>query len=170
MEEHPAEQTRMKQSDRVALIIGAIMIAVFLIAFTVFAIRQTAENKKTAVKISMALTEVDFILDDREFSEFGALYVERCEVAFLADGTATVDYSYDSDNLNTPAENTTSPSIVETHNRNNSTESWSVRVSLLGKITVRVGDTVFVVHKDEFGVIDYLIGDGYKIYYSHTRF
>lgn len=170
MEEHPAEQTRMKQSDRVALIIGAIMIAVFLIAFTVFAIRQTAENKKTAAKISKTLTEVDFILDDREFSEFYALYVEHCKVVFSEDGTATLDYAYNSENLATPGENMTPPNIVETHNRNTSTEPWSVRVSLMGKITVRVGDTVFVVHKDEFGVIDYLIENGYKIYYSHTRF
>lgn len=170
MEEHPAEQTRMKQSDRAALIIGVIMIAVFLIAFTVFAIRQTAENKKTAAKISKALTEEDFILDDREFSEFYALYVEHCKVVFSEDGTATLDYAYNSENLATPDENTTSMSIVETHNQNTSTEPWSVHVSLMGKITVRVGDTVFVVHKDEFGVIDYLIENGYKIYYSHARF
>ncbi len=170
MEDHPVKQIRMKQGDRAALIVAAILILLFMIAFSVFAIRQTAENKKITAGISKVLTEIDFVLDDRELSGQDALYVERCKVVFSEDGTATLDYAYDSDNLNTPGENMTSMSIVETHSRNTSTERWSVRVSLMGKITVKVGNTVFVVHQDEFGVIDYLIENGYKIYYKHTRF
>jgi hypothetical protein len=45
-----------------------------------------------------------------------------------------------------------------------------VHVSLEGEITVKIGDSVFAAHLDEFGKVDYLTQDGYKMYYIHTQY
>jgi hypothetical protein len=61
-------------------------------------------------------------------------------------------------------ENSTRNDLQETNSNIEEAAEWSVHVSIFNRITIKVGENTLVVHQDEFGKIDYLIEDGFKIY------
>lgn len=169
MENQPEKRLRITKGDRVAVLVAAVMLFVLIVACSVFAVLQTEANKKTAAEVEAFLIGKTFTRDDKEYTDFSILYMQHCDVSFFEDGTASISYSFDSENRAEDEANLTHYKIIEEHNESDSTENWTVHVSLTGKTSVSIGDRVFRAHEDEFGRIDYLTEDGYKIYFQSAH-
>ncbi|PKM39483.1 MAG: hypothetical protein CVV04_10780 [Firmicutes bacterium HGW-Firmicutes-9] len=137
-----------------------------------FVILQLTANQKYAAELTEKLQGETFVLQRWDMSASGMLYTRNNMVMLLEDGIAVKIYldsvkdTYASDNN----ENSTRSQLQETSTHNEEAATWSVRVSIFNRITIKVGETRFVVHQDKFGMIDYLIEDGYKIYYKRPTF
>ena len=170
MEQQTTKRFLVKKGNRIGFVVAMMMMVTFAVVASVVMVRQTAENKRVAAEVEAYLVGKSAVWSDWQQQLDSVLYQQRSEVSFLEDGTANVAFSIDSDNLGEEIENTTAYSVVEEHNQSASTEPWSVHVSLEGEITVKIGDSVFAAHLDEFGKVDYLTQDGYKMYYIHTQY
>jgi len=126
---------------------------------------QTNANRKYAAELTEKLEGEAFVFHQQELSDYSILYLRHNEVSLLQDGKAFVDYNYDVEDIYPKQENSTRNNFQETHFHNSGNTTWNVRISIFNRITLKVGETVFVVHQDESGQIDSLIEDGYKIYY-----
>lgn len=137
-----------------------------------FVILQTNANRKYEAELTEKLSGSSFVLSRWDSSGSGTLHTMNNIVMLLKDGIA-IRINLDSTKemyADETIENATSNEQQETSTHNEEAGNWSVHVSLFNRITVKVGETTFVVHQDEFGMIDYLIEDGYKLYYQRSTY
>lgn len=146
-------------------LVEALMYTLLGLLALAFVILQVNANRKYAAELTEKLEGEAFVFNQRDLSDNSILYLRHNEVSLLENGKAIVDYNYDVEDIYPKQENSTRNNFQETHFHNSGNTTWNVRISIFNRITVKVGETVFVVHKDESGQIDSLIEDGYKIYY-----
>jgi len=133
-----------------------------------FVLLQTNANRQYAAELTEKLEGKSFVLHQWASSGSGMLYMRNNIVMLLEDGVAIRVYldSVKDIYAGEAIENTTGNELQETDTHSEEGAEWSVHVSIFNRITIKVGETRFVVHQDKFGMIDYLIEDGYKIYYK----
>lgn len=134
--------------------------------FLAFALLQTNANRKYEAELTKELESEAFVYSRWDSSDNGMLYTRNNIVMLAEDGIAVriyLDTAKDmyADETN---DNSTRNERQETNSNIEEAAEWSVHVSIFNRITVKVGENRLVVHQDEFGKIDYLIEDGYKIY------
>ena len=142
------------------------MYALLGLLFLAFVLLQTNANRKYVVELTDELENEAFVLSRWDSSSSGMLYTRNNIVMLMEDGIAVRIYldSVKDMYADETNDNSTRNELQETNSNIEEAAEWSVHVSIFNRITVKVGENTLVVHQDEFGKIDYLIEDGFKIY------
>jgi len=165
--EHPATiQPTPDTAKSSRKLVEALMYTLLGLLALAFVLLQTNANRKYAVELTEKLEGESFVFSQWDSSSSGMLHTRNNMVMLLEDGIAVRIYldSVKDMYADETIENSTRNEIQETSTNNVEGAEWSVHVSIFNRITVKVGETTLVVHQDEFGQIDSLIEDGYKIY------
>lgn len=166
MEQTPAVQPIPNKPSRSRTVAEAVVYAVLGMLALAFVLLQTNANRKYEAELTKELESEAFVYSRWDSSDNGMLYTRNNIVMLAEDGIAVriyLDTAKDmyADETN---DNSTRNELQETNSNIEEAAEWSVHVSIFNRITVKVGENTLVVHQDEFGKIDYLIEDGFKIY------
>jgi len=136
-----------------------------------FVLLQTNANKQYAAELTEKLEGKSFVLHRWASSGSGMLYTKNNIVMLLEDGVAIRVYldSVKDIYAGEEIENTTGNELQETDTHSEEGAEWSVHVSIFNRITVKVGETRFLLLLDEFGNPTYLqdgVNDLYRISHS----
>jgi hypothetical protein len=170
--EQPSAQPIPNAPKSVRKNVEIALYALLGLLFLAFVLLQTNANRKYAVELTDELENEAFVYSWWDSSANGMLYTRNNIVMLAEDGIAVRIYldSVKDMYAGETSENSTRNELQETNSNIQEATEWSVRVSIFNRITVKVGENVLVVHQDEFGKIDYLIEDGYKIYYKRPMY
>ena len=172
MEHTPAVQPIPNKPSRSRIVAEVVVYAVLGLLVLAFVLLQTNANRKYETELTKELENGAFVYSWWDSSDNGMLYARNNLVMLLENGIAVRIYLDSAKDMyaDEAPENSTRNELQETNSNIEEAGEWSVHVSIFNRITVKVGENTLVVHQDEFGQIDYLIEDGYKIYHQRSTY
>jgi len=172
MEQSPAVQPIPNKPSRSRIVAEVVVYAVLGLLVLAFVLLQTNANRKYETELTKELENGAFVYSWWDSSDNGMLYARNNLVMLLENGIAVRIYLDSAKDMyaDEAPENSTRNELQETNSNIEEAGEWSVHVSIFNRITVKVGENTLVVHQDEFGQIDYLIEDGYKIYHQRSTY